>query len=39
MVHFAALLALVAEGSTIDDMACVGKTMPDFPVDWAGLVA
>ncbi len=39
MVHFAALLALVAEGSTIDDMACVGKTMPHFPVDWAGLVS
>ncbi|QXT64044.1 3-phosphoshikimate 1-carboxyvinyltransferase [Tessaracoccus palaemonis] len=38
MVHFAALLALVADGSTIDDMACVGKTMPDFPVVWAGLV-
>jgi len=39
LVHFAALLALVAEGSTIDDMACVGKTMPHFPVDWAGLVS
>lgn len=38
MVHFAALLGLVAGGSSIDDMSCVGKTMPNFPADWAGLI-
>lgn len=38
MVHFAALLGLVAEGSAVTDMDCVSKTMPDFPVDWAELV-
>lgn len=38
MVHFAALLGLVAEGSAVTDMECVSKTMPDFPSDWAELV-
>ncbi|MFT3886971.1 MAG: 3-phosphoshikimate 1-carboxyvinyltransferase [Arachnia sp.] len=38
LVHFAALLALRAEGFAVDDMACVSKTMPRFPGEWAGLV-
>ncbi|NLE96514.1 MAG: 3-phosphoshikimate 1-carboxyvinyltransferase [Propionibacterium sp.] len=38
MVHFAALLGLVAEGSSVTDMECVSKTMPHFPTDWAELV-
>jgi 3-phosphoshikimate 1-carboxyvinyltransferase len=37
MVHFAALLGLVAEGSAVTDMECVSKTMPDFPQRWARL--
>ena len=38
MVHFAALLGLLAEGSTVTDMECVSKTMPGFPTMWAGLL-
>lgn len=38
MVHFAALLGLRAKGSTVNDMECVSKTMPDFPQMWAELV-
>ena len=39
MVHFAALLGLRTPGISVDDMDCVSKTMPRFPVDWADLVA
>ena len=38
MVHFAALLGLLADGSTVTDMECVSKTMPGFPTMWAGLL-
>ena len=38
MVHVAALLALRVPGIEIDDIACVSKTMPRFPEDWARLV-
>lgn len=38
MVHFAALLGLRAKGSSVNDMECVSKTMPDFPKMWAELV-
>ena len=38
MVHFAALLGLVAEGSSVTDMDCVSKTMPNFPKLWASLL-
>lgn len=38
MVHFAALLGLAAHGSAVTDMACVSKTMPDFPRMWQELV-
>lgn len=37
MVHFAALLGLLAEGSSVTDMACVSKTMPTFPTLWAAI--
>lgn len=37
MVHFAALLGLVAAGSSVTDMECVSKTMPDFPELWSAL--
>ncbi|WP_297740185.1 3-phosphoshikimate 1-carboxyvinyltransferase [uncultured Tessaracoccus sp.] len=37
MVHFAALLGLRAKGSSVNDMECVSKTMPDFPQMWAEL--
>lgn len=37
MVHFAALLGLVAAGSSVTDMECVSKTMPDFPDLWSAL--
>jgi 3-phosphoshikimate 1-carboxyvinyltransferase len=38
LVHFAALLALRAPGTAVDDLQCVSKTMPRFPEDWARLV-
>lgn len=38
MVHFAALLALVTPGCTIDDPACVDKTMPQFHHLWRSLL-
>nr|WP_260424995.1 3-phosphoshikimate 1-carboxyvinyltransferase [Arachnia propionica] len=38
LVHFAAILALVRPGITVDDVGCVSKTMPDFIERWTGLV-
>lgn len=38
MVHFAALLGLLSPGSSVTDMECVSKTMPDFPEMWAGIL-
>ncbi len=38
MVHCAAILALTRPGVGVDDLACVAKTMPDFPQRWARLV-
>lgn len=37
MVHFAALLGLAAEGSTISDIGAASKTMPHFAELWAGI--
>ena len=34
MVHAAAIMALRVPGLTVTDLACVGKTMPDFEADW-----
>ena len=39
LAHFAALLALVRPGVTVDDIGCVSKTMPDFLDRWTALVA
>ena len=39
MVHFAAIIALTRPGTTVDDVSCVSKTMPDFPKLWNCLVA
>lgn len=38
MVHFAAIIALNRPGTSIDDLDCVSKTMPDFPRRWNQLV-
>ncbi|MDO5092006.1 MAG: 3-phosphoshikimate 1-carboxyvinyltransferase [Propionibacteriaceae bacterium] len=38
MVHFAAVVALVTPELSVDDVTCVGKTMPDFPERWNALV-
>ena len=38
MVHFAAIVALDRPGTGVDELACVSKTMPDFPRLWNQLV-
>ncbi len=38
MVHLAALIALVTPDTAVDDLACVSKTMPEFPTLWAGIL-
>lgn len=38
MAHFAAIIALNRPGITVDDIACVSKTMPDFLTRWTTLV-
>lgn len=38
MATAGALLGLVVEGVTVDDVACTDKTIPDFPARWAALV-
>ncbi len=39
MATFAALLGLAVPGVEVDDVAATGKTMPEFPALWAGLMA
>lgn len=39
MAHFAAMVALVRPETSIDDISCVSKTMPDFPQRWEQLVS
>ncbi len=39
MAHFAALLGLVIDGITVDDISVVSKTMPDFVQRWQQLTA
>lgn len=39
MAHFAAILALVRQQVSVDDIDCVSKTMPDFAQRWAALVS
>lgn len=38
MAHFAAIVALVTPGISVDDISCVSKTMPDFELRWNRLV-
>lgn len=38
MVHLAALVGLVVPGVELDDVATVGKTLPDFPERWQAML-
>lgn len=38
MVHAGALLGLVVDEITLDDVACVAKTMPDFIELWQKMI-
>lgn len=38
LAHAGALLGLAVPGIELDDVGCTGKTLPDFPALWAGLV-
>jgi 3-phosphoshikimate 1-carboxyvinyltransferase len=38
LAHAGALLGLVTEGISLDDVACTAKTMPTFPDVWEGLI-
>jgi 3-phosphoshikimate 1-carboxyvinyltransferase len=39
MAHAAAVIGLAVPGVELTDVACVSKTLPEFPELWAGLVA
>ncbi|MFI5889168.1 3-phosphoshikimate 1-carboxyvinyltransferase [Actinoplanes sp. NPDC051513] len=39
MAHAAAVIGLAVPGTTLTDVACTSKTLPEFPELWAGLVA
>lgn len=39
MATFGAVVGLVVPGVVVDDMSVTGKTMPDFPRLWAGMLA
>jgi 3-phosphoshikimate 1-carboxyvinyltransferase len=39
MATAGAVLGLVVDGVTVDDIACTSKTMPDFPGMWTSLLA
>lgn len=39
MATTGALIGLVVEGVTIDDIACTSKTLPEFPELWQGMLA
>ena len=38
MAHAAAVLGSAVAGVTVDDVAATGKTFPDFPRVWSGLL-
>ena len=38
LAHAAALIGAVVPGTSLDDVACTSKTLPDFPAMWAGLL-
>ena len=39
MATFAALIGLALPGTTLDDVACTAKTLPDFPALWEAVLA
>ncbi|MGN6607715.1 MAG: 3-phosphoshikimate 1-carboxyvinyltransferase [Jatrophihabitans sp.] len=39
MATAGAVLGLAVDGIVVDDIACTGKTLPDFPGLWSGLLA
>ncbi|SPT53370.1 3-phosphoshikimate 1-carboxyvinyltransferase [Actinomyces bovis] len=39
LATFAALIALAVPGTTLDDVACTSKTLPDFPTMWSAMLA
>ena len=39
MATFAALIGLALPGTTLDDVACTAKTLPDFPTLWEAVLA
>ncbi|WP_127497794.1 3-phosphoshikimate 1-carboxyvinyltransferase [Actinoplanes solisilvae] len=39
MAHAAAVIGLAVQGTSLTDVACTSKTLPEFPELWAGLVA
>lgn len=38
MATFAAIIGLAAPGTTLDDVACTSKTLPDFPAMWDAML-
>ncbi len=38
MAQAGAVLGLAVPGVLVDDIACTGKTLPDFPGQWARLL-
>jgi 3-phosphoshikimate 1-carboxyvinyltransferase len=38
MAHAAAVIGLVVPGVRLTDVACTGKTMPEFPALWSSMV-
>lgn len=38
MATFGALMGLALPGSTVDDIACTSKTLPDFPERWEAML-
>lgn len=38
MATFAAIIGLVVPGVVVDDVSVTGKTMPDFPARWRGML-
>ncbi len=39
MATFAAIIGLALPGTTLDDVACTAKTLPDFPARWEAMLA
>lgn len=39
MAHAGALLGLLVDDITLDDIGCTSKTMPEFPILWSQMIA